>query len=120
MLAACIKEAVKRPKQREAQHTPRQDVKFTSLFSKPLEQAHACDRIKQMRDDIAIVLMKIAYGGLIGKSHGNPVIVKAADDDSNGQNGTDYIKYITRHTENSLFCHINYLIPGFVTGKAVM
>ena len=48
VLAACIKEAVKRPKQREAQHTPRQSVKSASLFSQPLEQTHACDRIKQM------------------------------------------------------------------------
>ena len=111
MLAARIKEAVKRPKQREAQHTPRQSVKSASLFSQPLEQAHACDRIKQMRDDIAIVLMKIADGGLVGKRCGNLVIAKAADDDSNGQNGTDYIKCFTRHTENSLFCHNNYLIP---------
>ena len=48
VLAACIKEAVKCPKQREAQHAPRQGVKSASLFSQPLEQAHACDRIKQM------------------------------------------------------------------------
>ena len=64
-----------------------------------------------MGDDIAEVLMKIADGRLVGKRHGNLVIVKAADDDSNGQNGTDHIKYIARHTENSLFCHNNYHIP---------
>ena len=81
VLAACIKEAVKRPKQREAQHTPRQSVKSASLFSQPLEQAHACE--------------KIADGGLVGKRCGNLVIAKAADDDSNGQNGTDYIKKLT-------------------------
>ena len=120
VIAACIKKAVKRPEQGEAQHTPRQSVESASLFLQPLEQAHARYGIEQMGDDIAEVLMKIADGSLVGKRHGNLVIVKAADDDSNGQNGTDYIKYITRHTENSLFCHINYLIPGFVTGKAAM
>ena len=41
--------------------------------------------------------MKIADGGLVGKRCGNLVIAKAADDDSNGQNGTDYIEYFTRH-----------------------
>ena len=39
--------------------------------------------------------MKIADGGLVGKRCGNLVIAKAADDDSNGQNGTDYIKKLT-------------------------
>ena len=63
-----------------------------------------------MGDDIAVVLIKIADGGLVGKCHGNLVVVKAADDDSNDQNGTDRIEYIARHTENRLFCHNNYLI----------
>ena len=39
--------------------------------------------------------MQIADGGLVGKRCGNLVIAKAADDDSNGQNGTDYIKKLT-------------------------
>ena len=105
VIAACIKKAVKRPEQGEAQHTPRQSVESASLFLQPLEQAHARCGIEQMGDDIAEVLMKIADGRLVGKRHGNLVIVKAADDDSNGQNGTDHIKYIARHTENRLFCH---------------
>ena len=111
VIAACIEEAVKRPEQGEAQHAPRQRVESASLFSKPLEQAHARDGIEQMGDDIAVVLIKIADGGLVGKRHGNLVVVKAADDDSNDQNGTDRIEYIAWHAENRLFCHKNYLIP---------
>ena len=72
-----------------------------------------------MGNDIAVILMKIADVGDIGKRLGNLVIVKAADDDPDGQNGTEQIKYIGRHTENSLFTHKNNLTPGFVTDKAV-
>jgi hypothetical protein len=49
--------------------------------------------------------MKLTDVGLAGKGFGNLVIVKAAEDDSNDQNGSDHKKYLARHTENRLFCH---------------
>ena len=64
-----------------------------------------------MGDDIAVALKIIADDGRGGKRHGDLVIVKAADDDPNDRNGTDQIKYIVRHSENSLFCHFSNLVP---------
>ena len=107
VLATCIEEAVKRPEQGEAQQAPRQGVEFASLFSQPFEQANARDGIEQMGNNIAVVLEKIADGGCVGKRRGNLVIVKASDDDSDDQNGTDRIEDIMRHSEDSLFWHRN-------------
>ena len=106
VFAACIEEAVKRPEQGIAQQAPRQGVESAPLFPQALEQAHASDGIEQMRKDIAVVLIIIADGGLVGKRNGNLVIVKAADDDSDKQSKTDHIKSIGRHSEYCLFCHI--------------
>ena len=105
VFAACIEKAVKGPEQGEAQHAPGQGVESFPLFLQPLEQTHACNDIEQMGDDIAVMLIKIADSGRIGKRHGDLIIVKTADDDPNDQNGTDHIEYLARHTENRLFCH---------------
>ena len=105
VISACIEKAVKRPEQGEAQHAPRQGAESASLFSQPLEQAYARYGIEQMGEDIAVILMKFTDAGLAGKGFGNLIIVKAAEDDSNDQNGTDHIKYLAWHTENRLFCH---------------
>ena len=81
------------------------------------EKARQCKDMKELNallaendaelsdDVLEAVAGGLSKGRLVGKRHGNLVIVKAADDDSNGQNGTDHIKYIARHAENSLFCH---------------
>ena len=117
VFAACIEEAVKGPEQGEAQHAPGQGVESFPLFLQPLEQAHARNDIGQMGDDIAVMLIKIADAGRIGKRHGDLIIVKAADDDPNDQNGTDHIEYRARHTENRLFCHADNPISDLQQAK---